>query len=336
MGSSLRDWVTLALNLLVILVFLPAYLLVIEAAVKSRTWLTVWRSSLHLSLPFITVMFLINGGWRLALMPLLVWTLFLAATHPYVVRIERPAERANSVESATLGEKPVMYLRSFAAAEAMRGIENLLEMSASSYAPSDDMHFQFNDVALGRDDRAGFPKLDTPDSEWWQKFEDIAEKSVAIFLLPIVAHTDPEAGIVRETAYVFLRHTEKLIVVVPGSETWQRFLSDSGESFDPTTGWNKVRETLRSVGYLKSIPEYRPSGFVFYMVHSGPSEWTCHDLELSTTGIHAALSEVTRKSRQESKRAWKNFEAEFKALNGMSYHEYYSRPGKKLPQRLPL
>src|SRR5215208_4409436 len=194
MGSTLREWGTAALSALVALVFTLGCIALSEAARKSRTSLTVWRYCFHLVLPFITVMCLINAGWRLALMPLLVWALVLAATPLYVARIERPAERANSAESAKVGEKPVLYLRPFAAADAMRGIEDLLATCASSYEPTDDPRFRLNAVALGRDDRAGFPKLTTPDSEWWQQLEDVTEKSAAIFLLPIVADPDSDPG----------------------------------------------------------------------------------------------------------------------------------------------
>jgi hypothetical protein len=42
------------------------------------------------------------------------------------------------------------------------------------------------------------------------------------------------------------------------------------------------------------------------------------------------------KRRQESKQAGKDFEAEFKALNGVSRSDYYKGSEKKLPPIMPF
>ncbi len=336
MGSSLKYWVSLALTLLATMVMMLVAALRQGSAFKDRTSLTEFRFCFHLMLPYITIFCLLNFGWHLALVTFIVWVVGLAFTPFYVSHFEHIAERTRNIDAATKGSEPVMYLRSFAVANAMPGIENLLEQSAGSYEASDDLRFQLNLVALGYDDRSGFPKLTTQDSDWWQQFEDLAEKSAAIFLLPIMAHADLRAGIVRETEHVLMQHAEKVIVVVPDAETWQRLPRASGESFDGLTRWNEVRDHLISVGPVVSIPNFLPSGFVFYMARSGKSALSCHSLALSTTGVRAALSEVTLKRRQESKQARKDRDAEFKALNGVSYSDYYKGPGKKLPPIWPL
>ena len=331
----MKHWGTLALNMLLLLVYLLAYLAHMEVVVKSRTLLKVIHSCFHLVLPFITVFCLINFGWRPALILLFVWALGLAFT-PLYSRIEHRAERAQIVESAKSGSEPILYLRSFAAADQMHRIENLLEESANSYQASEYSRFELNPVALGRDDRTGFPKLTTPDGDWWQQFENLASKSPAIFLLPVVAYADPEAGIFRETEHVLLAHPEKLIVIVPDSKSWQCLPRVPGEPFDALTKWNEVRDNLSSVRPLVGVPDYVPSGLVFYLSHSRESDLKCHSFPLSATGLKAALSKVTRKRMQESKQARRDFELEFKELNGVSYADYYSEPVKKLPPRWPL
>lgn len=336
MGSSLQYWVSLALTVLATMVMTLVAALRQGSAFKDRTLLAEFRFYFHLMLPYITIFCLLNVGWRLALGTFMVWVLGLAFTPFYVSHFEHLAERTRNIDAARKGTEPVMYLRSFAAADAMPGIENLLEQSAGSYEASDDLRFQLNLVALGYDDRSGFPKLPTQDSDWWQQFEDLAEKSAAIFLLPISAYSDAQAGIVRETAHVFMHHAEKVIVVVPDAETWQRLPRALGESFDARTRWNEVRHHLSSVGPLVSIPDYLPSGFVFYMARSDKSTLRYHSLALSTTGVKSALSEVTLKRRQESKQARKDFEAEFKALNGVAYSDYYKGSEKKLPPIMPV
>jgi hypothetical protein len=331
----MKYWGTLALNILLLLVYLMAFLYLTEAVFKSRTLLFVIRACFHMMLPFITLFCLINFGPSPALISLFVWILGLALM-PFYVRIERRAERVQIVESAKSGHEPIMYLRSFAAVDEMRGIENLLEASAISYEASDYLRFQLNPIALGHDDRTGFPKLSTPDTEWWQEFKDLAAKSAAIFLLPIVAYADPKAAIVRETAHVLLTHPEKLIVIVPDVGSWQCLPRAPGKSFDVLTKWNEVRDNLNSVRPLVGIPDYIPSGFIFHLSHSRKSDLKCHRLPLSPTGLKVALSEVTRKRMQESKQARRDFETKFKELNGVSYADYYSQPGKKFPPKLPL
>ena len=336
MGSSLKYWVSFALTVLATVVMMLVPALRQGSALRARTSLTDFRFYFHLMLPYIAIFCLLNFGWHLALVTFIVWFLGLVFTPFYVSHFERPAERARNIDAARRGAEPVMYLRSFAAADVMPGIENLLKQSADSYEVSDDPQFQLNLVALGYDDRSGFPKLTTRDNDWWQQFEDLAEKSAAIFLLPIMTYADLRAGIVRETAHVFMRHAEKVIVVVPDAETWQRLPRALGESFDALTRWNEVRDHLSSVGQPVSIPDYLPSGFVFYMARSGESALKCHSLALSTTGVKSALSEVTLKRRQESKQAGKDFEAEFKALNGVSRSDYYKGSEKKLPPIMPF
>lgn len=328
MGPLLKLLGILALDILVIFVFILACALRLQAVIN-QSLLRWFRVLFHTFLPFLTVMFLINVGWRVALVSLFVWAAVLAVTPFYIELIERPVERAESVKQASSGEEPVIYLRSFAAAETMCRIEGLLEKGVSSFAARDNPEFKLNPVALGHDDRAGFPKLTTTGGDWWQRFKDLTATSAVIFLLPMVAHVNPKAGIARETAYVFSRHMEKLIVVVPDADTWERLPRAPGESFDAVTWWNEVRDSLRSVRPSVSFPGYLSSGFVFYMVYSGVEAWTCVRFSLSTTGVRYALSAVTRKRRRESRERWQEAEHVFYVSNGMTISEYYSRPGVK-------
>lgn len=167
--------------------------------------------------------------------PLGVWILFMAAIPLYIDRLERPAERVQGVKRAELGENSVMYLRSFATAEAMRRIEDILEAAVSLFEARDSSLFQLNPVALGDDDHVGFPKLTTADSDWWQQFEAITANCAAIFLLPITARNDPNAGIMHEAAHVYIHYPGELIMIVPDSQSWRRLLRMPSELFDGPT-----------------------------------------------------------------------------------------------------
>ena len=335
----MKAWGIFALNWLLAMVWLLGSVALAVSVIKARTVLTVIRFYFHLGLPLLTIGCFVNLGWRVGLISLSLWAIGLAVTPFYISRFERRAGRSRSVNSAREGMEALIYLRSFATANAMRGIENLIEECASSFQVGDDLRFQLNPIALGHDDGTGFPKFTTPDSDWWKHFEELTKKSAAIFLLPVVAHADPAAGILRETEHVFRRHPEKLIVIGPDAARWQSLPRAPGELFDAVKKWNEVRDYFGSVRPRVSIPAYNPSGFIFYMKQStepGASEFSCHSLPLSAANIKTALTDVTLKERQESKQSRKGFEAEFRELNGMSYEEYHAQPGKKLPPNMPM
>ena len=289
--------------------------------VQPRTVYRVFRFYFHLTMPFLFILSL-NWDWRLALMCLIVWVIGLMVT-PFYIRVERHAERAESIKLAKSGNEPIIYLRSFGAASAMRRIEKLLEESANNFEGSEKSGFRLNPIALGDDDRSGFPKFTTPDTDWWQLFEELTAKSAAIFLLPITAHAARDAGIMREITHVFMRHLEKLIVIVPDAETWQT-LAGSDETFDARSKWDEVRDIMRDIIRREhpslTLPEYLPAGFIFYIADSNNSR--AYRLPLSSDNVKLALSVVTHGRQIESLKEQQKFEEEFEALNGISYSEY--------------
>src|SRR5829696_8944049 len=111
MGSSLKDWAIFAFNVLLSLAFMLVSIVRLADLIKSRTVHRMLRAYFHLALPFLAVMCLVNFGWRAALIALCVWVLGLALMPLYVERVERRAERAESVEWASLGIEPAIYLR---------------------------------------------------------------------------------------------------------------------------------------------------------------------------------------------------------------------------------
>jgi hypothetical protein len=119
MGSSLKYWVSFSLTILATMVMTLVAAVRQGSAFKDRTLLREFRFYFHLMLPYISIVCLLNVGWHFALVTIIVWILGLAFTPFYVYHVEHLAERTRNIDAARKGLAPVMYLRSFAAADAM-------------------------------------------------------------------------------------------------------------------------------------------------------------------------------------------------------------------------
>jgi hypothetical protein len=119
MGSSLKYWVSFSLTMLATMVMTLVAAVRQGSAFKDRTLLREFRFYFHLMLPYISIVCLLNVGWHFALVTIIVWILGLAFTPFYVYHVEHLAERTRNIDAARKSLAPVMYLRSFAAAEAM-------------------------------------------------------------------------------------------------------------------------------------------------------------------------------------------------------------------------
>jgi hypothetical protein len=297
---------------------------------------TIWRRFAHLFLPIGAFVALINGAWQVSLAALAVWLVLLALTPLYIARIERPSERKQAIGNAKLGLTPVLYLRPFAGDAALRGIEELLREATESLRFENDQSLQFNPVALGIDDRQGFPKAVTSDETWWQEFVGLAESAMAIILLPAAPDATAESGLVREIAHVFQRCPEKVLVVVPPLASWAQLGMGRSSGADARDEWGSLGDVLRKLRPSSKLPDLDADGMLLHLVAAGDGGARWRFYPLTPGAVQSALDSVTAVQRAERRQAWKEFTDEFKVRNGISYEEYRTGGPKKHPGVDPL